>query len=83
MSLVTIPVGCSIYSRTINKFGMILEILPDESYRFPNIVVQYDGEESFTTDIIDYEECVLDGTVLVFDKELTEQEKFAAIIKHG
>ena len=83
MSLVTVPVGCSIYSKTINKFGMILEVIQSKDYKYPDIVVQYEGEDSYMTDIFDYEECVVDGRVIVFDKELTEQEKFAARIKHG
>jgi hypothetical protein len=82
MSQVTIPVGCSIYSKTIHEFGMILGVRNSESI-WPYIVVQYEGEDSFMTDINDYEECLLEGTIVVYNKELTEQEKLVERLKHS
>lgn len=82
MSIVAIPVGCSIYSNTINNFGVILGCRNSDS-QWPHIVVQYDGEESFVTDIADYEECMLDGSIIVYDHELNEQEKLFELLRMG
>jgi hypothetical protein len=80
MSIVTIPIGCSIYSRTIGQFGKILRTNLDPTHHV-SLVIQYDGKDSFLAEISDYEECVLDNVIVVYDKELTEQEKLFERLK--
>lgn len=80
MSRIVIPVGCSIYSRVIQKFGIILEVKHEDNWG--RIVIQYDDDTAFTSDVWDYEECIEDGSIIAFDKELTEQERLVAFLKY-
>jgi hypothetical protein len=82
MSQMTIPVGCSIYSKTIHEFGMIIRVIDSDS-KWPYIEVQYEGEDSFLSDIHDYEECLLEGRIIIYNKELTDQEKLVERLKHS
>lgn len=81
MSQIAIPVGCSIYSLAVNKFGVILRV-DDTEHWYPYLVVEYENGHPYHASISDYEECILEGRIIAFDKLLTEEDKLVVRLKY-
>lgn len=80
MSLFTVNVGCTIFSKRIHSFGKIVKI-SDNDFCLPTLILEYDNMYAFESDISKFEEYVLDGTIIQYNKELTEEERLVELLK--